>query len=183
MPRSTSSFQPGSSRRAWSGNHRHTGNKRRQEDGLDFTLTEEQQHWQQKARTFAEEDRSGPIALARDRITGPRDTFDWDIVRKGSQLGFRTAVVMKEFGGHGIDMITQALVMTELAKGDSAMSKTFSQCWKWSHLIAAQCSADQQERFLKAFVADDTFLLGFASTEPNGGGTTACRRKTIRDRG
>ena len=136
---------------------------------MSVALTEEQNAWQMKARKFAEEELR-PMSLQRDAIAGARETFDWDIIRKGSKLGFRTAVVMKEFGGHGIDMITQALVMTELAKGDSAIGKTFSQCWKWSHLIAAQCSADQKERFLKAFVADDTFLLGFASTEPNGGG-------------
>ena len=34
-----------------------------------------------------------------------------------------------------IDFVTQALVMAELARGDSAVSKTFSQCWKWSHVI------------------------------------------------
>ena len=30
--------------------------------------------------------------------------------------------------------------MAELAKGDSAMSKAFSQNWKWSHLIASSCT-------------------------------------------
>jgi alkylation response protein AidB-like acyl-CoA dehydrogenase len=60
-------------------------------------------------------------------------------------------------------------VIWELAKSDSAIGKTFSPCWKWSHLIAAQCGREQQEKFLKPFVADDTFLLGFASAEPNGG--------------
>ena len=135
---------------------------------MDISLTEDQLAWQMKARKFAQEVLR-PASLARDRIAAPRETFDWDIIRQGSQLGFRTAVVSKEFGGHGIDMVTQALVIAELAKGDSAMSKTFSQCWKWSHLIAAGCTHEQQERFLKPFVADDTYLLGQAGTEPNSG--------------
>src|SRR6202165_4829621 len=59
--------------------------------------------------------------------------------------------------------------MTELAKADSAISKTFSQCWKWSHLIAAVCTDEQKERFLKPFLADDTFLLGKGISEPNAG--------------
>ena len=135
---------------------------------MDVTLSAEQRVWQLKARQFAQEELR-PISLERDRIPDPRETFDWDIIRKGSRLGFRTAVVAKDWGGHGIDFVTQALVIAELAKGDSAIAKTFSQCWKWSHLIAAFCTPDQQQRFLKPFLADDTYLLGHAGTEPNSG--------------
>ena len=135
---------------------------------MDFTLNEEQRGWQMKARRFAEEE-IRPISLQRDGISDPRATFDWEIIRKGSKLGFRTAAVPKEWGGHDIDLVTQTVVMAELAKADSAISKTFSQCWKWSRLIAAVCTREQKERFLKPFIADDTYLLGLASNEPSGG--------------
>lgn len=135
---------------------------------MDVSLTEEQRAWQLKARKFAQEELR-PMSLKCDRIADPRETFDWDIIRKGSKLGFRTAVVSKEWGGHGIDFVTQALVISELARADSAMAKTFSQCWKWSHLIAEFCTSDQKQRFLKPFMADDTYLLGHAGTEPNAG--------------
>ncbi|MCC7486264.1 MAG: acyl-CoA/acyl-ACP dehydrogenase [Burkholderiales bacterium] len=135
---------------------------------MDLNLTKEQRAWQTKAREFAREELR-PITLKRDAIADPSETFDWDIIRKGSRLGFRTAATPKAYGGHGIDLVTQALVMTELAVGDSAISKTFSQNWKWSQLIAAVCTAEQKERFLRPFVADDTYLLGSGSTEPNSG--------------
>jgi alkylation response protein AidB-like acyl-CoA dehydrogenase len=135
---------------------------------MDFTLTDEQRDWQMKARKFAE-DEIRPISLARDAIQEPQATYDWEIIKKGSKLGFRTQAVPKEWGGYGTDFVTQALVMAELARGDSAISKAFSQCWKWSHLIAAACSDDQKERFLKPFLADDTYVLGKGITEPNGG--------------
>ena len=135
---------------------------------MDFSLNEEQTAWQMKARKFAEEVLR-PASLARDAIADPAETIDWEIVKQGSKLGFRTAVVAKEQGGHGIDYVTQALVMTELARGDSAMSKTFSQCWKWSHLIAAACTEEQKQRFLKPVLEDDTFVLGFGQTEANSG--------------
>ncbi len=135
---------------------------------MHVALSEEQQAWQMKARKFAQEELR-PISLARDQIGEPHATFDWEIIRKGSRLGFRTAVVAREWGGHAIDFVTQALVIAELAKGDSAIAKTFSQCWKWSHLIASHCSLDQQERFLRPFMADDTYLLGHAGTEPSSG--------------
>ncbi len=135
---------------------------------MDLTLTEEQEIWQQRARKFANEVLR-PHSLQRDRIADPRATFDWDIVKQGSRLGFRTAVLSKEMGGHGIDMITQALVIIELAKGDSPMAKTFSQCWKWTHLIQGSCTPQQIEKFLRPFAEDDTYLLGQAGTEPNSG--------------
>jgi alkylation response protein AidB-like acyl-CoA dehydrogenase len=135
---------------------------------MDFSLNEEQRGWQMEARRFAEEE-IRPISLERDQVADPGATLDWEIIRKGSRLGFRTAAVPREWGGHGIDFVTQAVVIAELARGDSAIAKTFSQCWKWCHLIADRCTPEQRERFLQPFLADDAFLLGGGITEPNAG--------------
>src|SRR5215216_3852744 len=118
-------------------------------------------------RVAAEEIR--PLSLKQDQVADPRETWDWDIIVKGSRLGFRTLAVPKEWGGPGADFVTQALVMAELAKGDSAISKAFSQNWKWSHLIAGACTDEQKRRFLTPFLADDTYVLGMGGTEPNSG--------------
>ena len=135
---------------------------------MDFSLNAEQHEWQMKARMFAQEE-IRPVSLGRDRIADPRETWDWALFERGSRLGFRTAVVPKNWGGHGIDFVTQALVMAELAKADSAISKAFSQNWKFSHLILAACTQEQKERFLRAFIADHRFTMGSAGTEPNAG--------------
>jgi len=135
---------------------------------MDFSLNEVQRGWQLKAREFAREELR-PLSLQRDQLEGGFAPWDWDIIRKGSQLGFRTLAVREEWGGPGADFVTQGLVMAELASGDSAMSKAFSQNWKWSHQIAEFCTRDQKERFLKPFLADDTFVMGSGSTEPNAG--------------
>ena len=135
---------------------------------MDFSLNEEQRAWQMKARTFAAEV-IRPLSLAREQVADPAGTWDWDLIRRGSEQGFRTLVVPKKWGGHEADFVTQALVMSELAKADSAISKAFSQNWKWSHLISAACNEEQKERFLKPFVADHAYTIGSASTEPNSG--------------
>ena len=135
---------------------------------MDVTLTPQQVEWQMKARKFAQEE-VRPISLARDGVIDALGAFDWDVVKKGSRLGFRTAALSKEWGGHGIDFVSQALVIAEIAKGDSAIAKTFSQCWKWSHMMSVVCSPEQNERFLRRFVEDETCLLGHAGTEPNAG--------------
>jgi len=126
---------------------------------MDFSLSNEQRSWQMAARKFAQEEIK-PITLELDERPDAHDTFDWEIIERGSRLGFRTLAVPKDYGGEGTDYVTQALVMAELARGDSAISKTFSQNWKWSHLIAQACNDEQKERFLRPFVADHRFLLG-----------------------
>ena len=110
---------------------------------MDFNLSDEQRAWQMTARKFAEEE-IRPISLQRDAIPTARETWDWEIIKKGSKLGFRTMAVPKEWGGEGTDFVTQALVMTELAKADSAIAKAFSQNWKWSHLISQVCTEEQK---------------------------------------
>jgi acyl-CoA dehydrogenase len=135
---------------------------------MDFSLNEEQRAWQMEARAFARRE-IRPLSLKRDQIEGGLAPWDWEVIRKGSKLGFRTLAVPREWGGPGADFVSQGLVMAELARGDSAISKAFSQNWKWSHLIAEGCTDDQKERFLKPFLADDTFVMGSASTEPNAG--------------
>jgi alkylation response protein AidB-like acyl-CoA dehydrogenase len=135
---------------------------------MEHLINDTQRAWQLKARQFADEV-IRPRSLARDQIANPADTFDWDIIKKGSKLGIRTAAVPTEYGGHGIDFTTQALMITEMAKADSAIAKTFSQSWKWSHLIVDNGNAEQKKRFFDAFVQDDTFVLGGGITEPNAG--------------
>ncbi len=135
---------------------------------MDFDLSEEQRAWQMKARKFAEE-HIRPISLARDAIPTARETWDWDVIKKGSKLGFRTMAVPKQWGGQGTDFVTQAVVMAELAKADSAISKAFSQNWKWSHLISQVCTEEQKKRFLPGFLADDGWVLGKGITEPSAG--------------
>jgi len=115
---------------------------------MDFSLSNEQRAWQMTARKFAEEEIK-PISLELDERPDTLGSFDWEIIEKGSRLGFRTLAVPKEYGGEGTDYVTQALVMIELARGDSAISETVGQSWRWSHLISAASNAEQKERFLR----------------------------------
>ena len=48
---------------------------------MDFSLNEEQRHWQMEARKFAEEE-IRPISVPRDQIEGGFEPWDWDIIKK-----------------------------------------------------------------------------------------------------
>ncbi|MEE9273685.1 MAG: acyl-CoA dehydrogenase family protein [bacterium] len=135
---------------------------------MHMELTDEHRALQQMARDFAEQE-IRPIAAERDRISDPKEVFSWDLIKKGSALGFRTLAVPEEYGGPGVDLMGQVLVMLELARGDGGVAKTFSQCWKWTPMLTRLASEAQREKFLPEFMKDDTYLLAMAGSEPGAG--------------
>ncbi|MDP7502523.1 MAG: acyl-CoA dehydrogenase family protein [Nitrospinota bacterium] len=131
-------------------------------------LSDEHRALQQMARDFAEKE-IRPISAERDLISDPKETFDWEIIKKGSALGLRTLAVPERFGGPGVDLMGQALVILELARGDGAICKTFSQNWKFTPIITEVANDEQRERFLPQFMENDDFLLASGNTEPDAG--------------
>jgi acyl-CoA dehydrogenase len=134
---------------------------------LEFDLTEEQKALQRLARDFAQREIQ-PVAMELDKMD-VRESFPWDIVRKGSKLGLRTMALPPEWGGVGADLLTQALMIDELAYADLSCSKIFSQCWKVSRHLYMAGTEDQKKRYIPPFVEDDTFVLAQAITEPDSG--------------
>ena len=135
---------------------------------MDFQLTEEQVAFQTMAREFAEREIK-PIAAALDQNPDPYQIFPHDLVRKGSKIGLRTLSLPPEYGGQEIGIVTQTVMIDEMAFVDSACAKIFSQCWKLSHLIATAGTKEQRDRFLPPFRDDDSFLLSIGMTEPDAG--------------
>lgn len=131
-------------------------------------LNDEHRALQQMARDFAEKEII-PVAAERDRIQDPKETFSPELIKKGSALGLRTLAVPEEFGGPGVDLKGQVLVILELARGDGGVAKTFSQCWKWTPMLCRLATDEQRERFLPKFLEDDLYLLAMAGTEPEAG--------------
>lgn len=135
---------------------------------MEHLFSSEQIKWRDLAREFAREE-VRPIAIRQDQVSDPAHTLDWETICKGSKLGFRIGALPKEYGGLGLDLTTQVLILVELARADSAVAKAFSQCWKWSVLMATICSDEQKRRFLPEFISDDTYLLARGMTESNAG--------------
>jgi len=73
---------------------------------------------------------------------------------------------------------TQALVIMELPRA-TGHRKTFSQCWKWSHLIADRVMRNSAS-VPEAVPADETFVLGGGITSRMPVPTTACLLTMIR---
>ena len=85
----------------------------------------EQRAFQQMARDFAENEIK-PIALELDAKPDWEDRIPWDVLKKGSQLGFRSFVLQEENGGAGAsDHLTACIVAEELAAADTGTAYYF----------------------------------------------------------
>lgn len=138
---------------------------------VDFRLSEEQIGLQILAKDFAEREIK-PIAAEYDRIADPNEVlekFPWQVIKKGSEVGLRTAALPKEYGGANIGILTHLIMLEELCQGDTGFATHFHQAWKMARLLTQKCSPEQRDHFLPKFTDDDTALIGVGITEPEAG--------------
>lgn len=135
---------------------------------FDVRITEEQQAFQRLAREFAQKEIK-PVSLELDRKQNWEDRVPWDLLRKGSQLGFRTFPLSEENGGSGAsDHLTSCVVAEELAAGDTGTAYYFMltarRARDWFEI---RMTPEQKDYFLPKFLADDTYFTTIAIHEPD----------------
>jgi alkylation response protein AidB-like acyl-CoA dehydrogenase len=135
---------------------------------FDIRLNDEQRAFRQMAREFAEKEIK-PVALDLDSRPNWEDRIPWDVLKKGSQLGFRTFVLQEENGGAGAsDHLTACLIAEELAAGDIGTAYYFMltarRARDWFELRMTQ---EQRDYFLPRFLEDDTYFTTVAIHEPD----------------
>ena len=135
---------------------------------MDFHLTEEQLRLRDVARRFAYEEIQ-PLARELDRVADVRAAFPRQLVRRASELGLRTMKIPVDQGGLGVDVLTEILVMEEIAVGDVGFAMTLAHGWREGYFIATATTDAQRERFLPDFMADPEYLTAFAQTEEHSG--------------
>ena len=139
-------------------------------------LTEEQGMVRDMARAFAA-GHLAPHAAERDRA----GAFPKSVLKEMGELGLMGMTVPEEWGGAGIDNVSAALAVEEIAAGDGSCSTIVSVHNSVGCLpILRFGSADQKERFLKP-LARGEMLGAFCLTEPGAGSdasalTTRARR-------
>ncbi|MGH9103819.1 MAG: acyl-CoA dehydrogenase family protein [Acidimicrobiales bacterium] len=135
---------------------------------MDFSLSEEQARLQGIARKFAYEE-IWPLAQELDKEPVLRDAYPEQLVRRASELGLRTMKLPREHGGLEVDVLTEVVVMEELAVGDCGFAMTLAHAWREGSIMARWTTPEQRERFLPDFIADPTYLTCNASTEDHAG--------------
>ncbi len=136
---------------------------------MDFRESEEQKMFREMVRKFAQKEVK-PASVEFDKKVDPKECFPWELLKKASKLGLRTISIPAEYGGGGIkDILIYIIELEELAAGDNG----FASCLRSTIGLAAwmerNCTKEQKEEFFPKIVADDTFVLAVALTEPNAG--------------
>ena len=110
-----------------------------------------------------------PRAALLDANPDPEQCFSWDIVEKAHEVGIRTMTLAEKWGGLGVDSLTTAMVVEELAKGDMGISVVMAQTFKIAQLMQKALNAEQQARVLPGFAKDPRGLLAIGMSEPGNG--------------
>ena len=135
---------------------------------FDIRLSGEQREFQQLARKFAQEEIK-PKAMPLDLEPDWEKRIPWELLKQGSQLGFRTFVLSEENGGSGLsDHLTQCLVAEELAAGELGTAYYFMltarRARDWFEL---RMTPEQKAYFLPRFLDDDLYFTTVAIHEPD----------------
>ncbi len=142
----------------------------------DFSLSPEQVSLVDLARKFARTVMA-PQAAECDR-TG---RFPEEIYRKAFDAGLVNLNVPQEYGGSGLSLLDQCLIVEELAYACAGMTTSIiANCLALEPILLGG-TVEQRERFLKPFCAKYQ-LASFCLTEPTGGSDAgALRTRATRD--
>ncbi len=131
---------------------------------MNFNLTEEQKLIQKTARDFAFNELV-PGAIDRDA----NKIWPSEQVKKMSELGFMGIMVSPKWNGSGMDTISYALAMEEIAKADASVSVIMSVnnslvCY----LLEKYADDSIKEKYLKQLATGEK-LGAFSLSEPQSG--------------
>ena len=124
-------------------------------------LTEGQRQVRQMVRRFAQ-DELAPGAAERDRVPRfPREAF-----AAMAELGMMGMVVPEQYGGAGLDYVSYALAVMEIAAADGGISTAFQVHNSLVCLALLNYGTDaQKERWVDA-LAEGRGGFAFGITEP-----------------
>ncbi|MGH2473586.1 MAG: acyl-CoA dehydrogenase [Candidatus Limnocylindria bacterium] len=145
------------------------------ETGFDLTLTEEQELAQRTARDFATEK-----VLPRAAEIDEQGKIPPELLREMGALGFMGTYVPERYGGSGLDIVSNVLVIEEINR--ACASTGVALCTHISLAvdpILRHGSDAQKEKYL-AKLARGEWIGCFALSEPAAGSDAAAMRTTAR---
>jgi glutaryl-CoA dehydrogenase (non-decarboxylating) len=145
---------------------------------MDFSLTDEQRLIQQTVRAFVDE-RILPNALENDA----NHHLDMSVIEGMAELGLLGIAIPEQYGGAGLDFVSEALACEEIERGEAAFRTLISVHVGLNSLtLLRYASEEQKERYLKP-QAQGEKLACFGLTEPAAGSDVAGMKTTARREG
>ncbi len=144
---------------------------------IDFSLSKEQLELQRKAREFAQQYMI-PYAKYYDK-TGE---FPLPIMKRCWESGLMNLGIPKEYGGLGLGILDQCIVVEEMAAGCPGMTTSIYVNTLGAEPILVAGSREQKEKYLKPLTEDLKFV-SFACSEPYMGSDVAGIRTRVQKEG
>lgn len=142
---------------------------------MDFTYTEEQEMVRELAATFAK-NYVAPLSEQMDID----NTMPHHIAEKMAELGFMGITVPEEYGGAGMDEVSKALVIMEIAKVDASVAELLAVHTLTNDIFLKRGTEEQKKKYLALGASGK--VGAFALTEPGAGSdASAAKTKAISD--
>lgn len=144
---------------------------------MDFELSQEQKMIQDTCRKFSRE-QIMPHARQWD-IDG---AFPREIIQEMAKLGFIGVPIPEQYGGTGLDYISEAIVFEEVGYADSSVRTTLSVQMSLVELTILQWGTEEQKKKYLPRLCSGEMIGCFGLTEPGAGSdagnlaTTAVRK-------
>ena len=145
---------------------------------MNFSLNEEQLLLQQTIRDFVEKE-----VVPHTKDWDEKEEVPLNTIKKLASLGIMGIAVDPKYGGAGLDLVSIAVVIEELARGDGSLALTIAaHNGLGSGHISRFGSEEQKQKYLPD-LASGKKLAGWALTEPGSGSDAAGMKTTAKKDG
>ncbi|CAI4233075.1 unnamed protein product [Auanema sp. JU1783] len=135
--------------------------------GLNFQFSDEQKQLRDSVRKFVQEEII-PVAGHYDKTM----EYPWDVMNKAHALGFLNTDIPEEYGGIGLDQISNVMVSEEIAYGCSGIGTAIMGNGLAETPLILCANDDIKKRYLTRMV-EEPLIAAYAVTEPGAGSDVA----------
>ena len=140
---------------------------------MSYFLTEEQELVRGVAREFAQKE-VAPLAKQLDATA----EFPWEWVKRCAELGFLGVSIPEQYGGVGADVLTEALVIEEIAKESGSLALIIDAHTSLGCMpLLFEGTEEQKQKYLVP-AAKGEKLMSFGLTEPSAGSDAGSSKTT-----
>lgn len=145
---------------------------------IGFEMTQEQTRLVEGVRSMLHREIS-PSVLAMDQKSHAE--FDWSYVEILARHNLLHPLIPEEYGGRGLDFLTTALVIEEIAAVCAGLAACMVGSMHGLLPIMIAGTPEQKQRFLPLYTSSSASLAAFALTEPKGGSDIEHLQATAQD--